>query len=178
MRITAAFLVLTCLGLGTGVAQTKQSAEIGTSFGVTVLSRSGTSSLTAIGIPAGVGAAVQPSIYATIFATPSVIVEPQVSFSSLSSGGSSVTTVDLGAQVGYLFAPGARNSAYVAANGAFQSLSDGTSFSGFGVGGAVGYRMRVGSGFAVRLEARYRHWLGDFDGINEIGFGIGLGGIL
>jgi len=28
------------------------------------------------------------------------------------------------------------------------------------------------------LEGHYRRWLGDFDGLNEIGFGIGLGGII
>jgi len=30
----------------------------------------------------------------------------------------------------------------------------------------------------VRFEGRYRHWLGDFDGLNEFGFVVGLGGII
>jgi hypothetical protein len=108
--------------------------------------------------------------------------EPQLSFLSLSSGGSSVTAFDLGVQLGYLATPAEPNSAYVAANAAWQTYSAGgaygNSHSGLGLGGAVGYRMRVGAGFAVRLEARYRRWHGDFNGLNEVGFGIGLGGIL
>ena len=178
MRITATFLVLTGLAAATGAAQAKQSeVEIGTSVGVTILSRSGTSA-TVIGIPAGVGPVAQPSIYATFFPTPSVMIEPQLGLTHVSSSGSSATMVDLGAQLGYLVTPAERGSAYVAANVGWQSISDFGSIHGVGVGGALGYRARVGRGAAVRFEARYRHWMGDFDGLNEIGFGIGLGGII
>ncbi|HEV2751824.1 MAG TPA: outer membrane beta-barrel protein [Gemmatimonadales bacterium] len=179
MRITAAFLVLTCFAVATSAAQATQSeVEIGTSLGVTTYSRSGSSSVTVIGVPAGVGPAAQPSIYATFFVTPSVMIEPQLSFAHLSGSGSSTTMVDLGAQLGYLVTPSERSSPYVAANVAWQTISDVSSFHGVGVGGALGYRARIGRGFAVRFEARYRHWMGDFDGLNEIGFGIGLGGII
>ncbi|MGH7548086.1 MAG: hypothetical protein ACREMM_07920 [Gemmatimonadales bacterium] len=120
----------------------------------------------------------RPTIYATIFVSPSVMVEPHVSFSSISGWGTSLTMVLLGAQLGYLFTPAARNAPYVGANAAFQSISAGGTASGLGLGGAVGYRVRVGTGFAVRLEGHYRRWLNDYDGINEFGFAIGLGGIL
>jgi len=182
MRRAVAILFATCsAAIAANVQAQKASAEIGTSLGVTILSGSG-ASITHVGVPAGGGPLAQPGLYATIFTSPSVMFEPQLSFISLSSGGSSVTAFDLGVQLGYLATPAERNSAYVAANAAWQTYSAGgaygNSHSGLGLGGAVGYRMRVGAGFAVRLEARYRRWHGDFNGLNEVGFGIGLGGIL
>src|SRR5260370_15402098 len=87
-----------------------------------------------------------------------------------------------GHQPDYPATPAVRNSVYVAANAAWQTYSAGgaygNSHSVLGLVGAVGYRMRVGAGFAVRLEARYRRWLGAFSGLNEFGIGMGLGGIL
>jgi hypothetical protein len=180
MRLAVALLFATCSAAIAANAQAQNpSAEIGTSLGVTILSQAGTS-LTHLGVPAGSGPLVQPSLYATIFTSPSVMFEPQLSVVSLSSQGRTTTAVDLGVQLGYLATPGARNSAYVAGNAAWQTFSTGGGFSqnGSGLGAAVGYRMRVGAGFAVRLEARYRHWLGGFSGINEFGFGMGLGGVL
>jgi hypothetical protein len=157
----------------------KPSAEIGTALGVTILSQSGTS-LTHVGVPAAGGPLAQPSIYATIFTSPSVMFEPQLQFLSISSGGRTTTAFDLGVQLGYLATPAERNSGYMAANAAWQTFSTGGGYSqnGLGLGGAIGYRMRVGAGFAVRLEARYRRWLGGFNGLNEVGFGMGLGGII
>ena len=181
MRRAVALLFATCSAAIAANAQTQNpSAEIGTSLGVTILSQSGTS-ITYVGVPAGVGALAQPSIYATIFTSPSVMFEPQLSFLSLSRGGRNTTALDLGVQLGYLATPAERNSAYVAGNAAWQTLSTGGggySQNGLGLGGAVGYRMRVGAGFAVRVEARYRRWLGGFSGLNEFGIGMGLGGIL
>jgi hypothetical protein len=180
MRLAAALLLTTCSAAIAASAQAQNpSAEIGTSLGVTILSQSGTS-VTHVGVPAAGGPLAQPSIYATIFTSPSVMFEPQVSFLSISSGGRNATAFDLGVQLGYLATPAERNSAYVAANAAWQTFSTGGGYSqnGAGLGGAVGYRMRAGAGLAVRLEARYRRWLGGFSGLNEFGIGIGLGGIL
>jgi hypothetical protein len=180
MRLAVALLFAACSAAIAANAEAQNpSAEIGTSLGVTILSQAGTS-ITHLGVPAGGGPLVQPSLYATIFTSPSVMFEPQLSVVSLSSQGRTTTAFDLGIQLGYLATAGARNSAYVAANAAWQTFSTGGGFSrnGSGLGAAVGYRMRVGAGFAVRLEARYRHWLGGFSGINEFGFGMGLGGVL
>jgi hypothetical protein len=180
MRRVAALLFATCAAANAANAQAQNpSAEIGTSLGVTILSQSGTS-LTHLGVPVGSGPLVQPSLYATIFTSPSVMFEPQVSVLSVSTQGRTTTAFDLGVQLGYLATPAARNSGYVAANAAWQTFSTGGGYSqtGLGLGGAVGYRMRVGAGFAVRLEARYRRWLGGFSGLSEFGIGMGLGGIL
>jgi len=161
-------------------AQDGPQAEIGTSIGVTIIRAFGETE-THVGIPAGVGplSIVSPVMYATFFATPSVMVEPQVSLSSVSGGGSTTTFFTIAAQVGYLFQPGESGSPYVAANGAFQRTSgDGSSISGPGVGGEVGYRLTARSSLGIRISGRYRRWFSDFKDYNEFGFGIGLGAIL
>jgi hypothetical protein len=183
MRTVAALLSCSLLGATIVAAQEKPGAEIGTSLGVTILSQSGTS-VTHIGIPAGLGPVAQPSIYATIFVSPSVTIEPQVGFSRISSSGATLTFVDLAGQLGYWFTPRQKASAYLAASLAYQSLSQSSPFggttknSGPGAGGEIGYRIKVGTGFAVRLTARYRRWFSDFKDLNEFGFAIGLGGLI
>ena len=158
--------------------QAKPGAEVGTSVGLTILSASG-SSLTQFGIP-GNGIQASPTIYATFFASRSLMVEPQAAFSSLSGGGSTLTSLGVALQVGYLFTPAATGSGYLAANGAFQSTSlsgGGGSLSGPGLGAALGYRFKVRNNLAIRLDARYRRWFSDYSDLNEIGFGLGLGAI-
>lgn len=179
MRTAAGFLLVVAT---TAAAQEKkQSVEIGTSLGVTIVSHSG-ESFTAFGIPVGQGPAPvfgQGSIYTTFFVSPSVMVEPQVTLTHLSGSGTSITVLGLNAQTGYLFSPLTRNSGYFAASVGVQHFGgDIGDETGFGFGGSMGYRVRVGTGFAIRFEARYRHWVGDFDGINEIGLSMGLGGII
>lgn len=176
-------VALTCVAVATaqGQGQKKPSAEIGMAVGVTILSASG-STITSVGIPTDNGALPlfsRPAIYTTFFATPSLMIEPQLSFANVSGSGSSFTMLLLGAQVGHLFTPDRRKSAYVAANAAFQTVSaSGSSASGPGLGAAIGYRFAVGKGLSLRLEGRYRRWLSDFDGINEIGIALGIAGII
>jgi len=119
-RIFSSVSVLALCGAHTTMAQAKASAEIGTLVGVTVLSASGGGgTLTHVGIP-GDGVQASPTIYATFFASPAVMIEPQAAFSLLSSGGSTLTSFGVALQAGYLFTPSQPGSAYVAANGTFQ----------------------------------------------------------
>jgi len=174
--------VLLLAGRSTLAAQVpKTTAEIGTSVGVTILSQSGFNTQTHIGVPGGVGpiSVFSPMLYASFFASPSLMVEPQVSFSSTSSGGTTDTFFWFAGQVAYLFTPHQTGSPYLAVNGAFQTASEtgSTSVSGPGFGGAVGYRFKVKSSLAIRLDGRYRRWFSDFADLNEIGFSLGLGAI-
>src|SRR5437867_12113693 len=177
-RIFSSVSVLALCGAHTTMAQAKASAEIGTLVGVTVLSASGGGgTLTHVGIP-GDGVQASPTIYATFFASPAVMIEPQAAFSLLSSGGSTLTSFGVALQAGYLFTPSQPGSAYVAANGTFQTVSlsgGGGSVSGPGLGGALGYRFKVKNNVAIRLDGRYRRWFSDYSDLNEIGFGLGLG---
>ena len=182
MRTIASLLLLSCLvSITAGAQEKKPSAEIGTSLGVTILAASG-SSITTVGVPVDAGPLplfARPAVYATIFATPSLMIEPQLAFANISGGGSTTfTMVFVAAQFGHLFTPAQRRSPYVGLNAGLSHISANGSVTGVGLGAALGYRFRVGSGFALRLEGHYRRWLNDFDGINEIGLALGLGGII
>lgn len=154
-------------------AQRQTTVEVGTLVGVTILSQSG-NSVTHVGIP-GDGIQASPTLYASFFLSPSLFLEPQLAFTSISSNGSHLTSIGFAAQLGYLFAPNASGSGYVAANAAIQSISDGGSISGEGVGAALGYRFKVKNSLALRVDGRYRRWFGDFKDMNEVGIGLGLG---
>lgn len=182
MRQILATLAAVSLVGSLATAQGRPSAEVGTSLGVTILTQSGANNVTHVGIPGGAGplATLSPMVYASFFATPSVLVEPQISLSSTSSGGQTITTFLFAAQVGYLFTPSATGSPYVAVGGAYQTFSPGggaSSVNGPGFGGEVGYRFKVKSSLAIRVDGRYRRWFSDFKDVNEIGFGLGLGAI-
>lgn len=148
-------------------------------MGVTIVSQSGANSITHVGVPGGIGplATFSPVLYASFFATPSIMVEPQVSFSSTSSGGITDTFFWIAGQVAYLFAPRQAGSAYVGANVAYQTASEtgSPSVNGPGFGGELGYRFKVKNSLAIRFNGRYRRWFSDFKDVNEIGFAMGLG---
>src|SRR5437667_11617979 len=114
-RLVSVGVAMLVCGVGAAGAQgAKTNTEVGTSVGVTILSVSGGGgSITHVGIP-GDGLQASPTIYATLFASPSVMVEPQVAFTLLSSGGTTLTSVGLALQVGYLFTPAQSGSAYFA----------------------------------------------------------------
>jgi hypothetical protein len=163
-----------------GAQEKKASAEIGTTLGATILSFEG-ETITAVGIPVDAGVSIlgTPALYATIFATPSLMVEPQLGLMFYSGGGDDVSIIFAAVDVAHLFTPSESSSPYAGLNAAVQSFDLGDeSTTGTGLGGRVGYRVRVGAGLAVRFEGHIRMWLGDFDEITEYGFGVGIGGII
>src|SRR2546428_2035225 len=172
MRIGTALLCLSCSAATAAAQEKKQSVEIGTSLGVTVLSQSG-GTFTTVGAPVAEGRIPlfgQATLYATIFATPSVMIEPQLSFSHLSGGGSSLTLIGGAANIGYLFTATERASPYVAASLGVESLSgDLGAASGVGLGGSGGYRPRARAGLALRVEGPHRPRLGGFHRLDQVG---------
>jgi hypothetical protein len=155
------------------------STEVGTSLGLTILSAPGTRGVTQFGLP-GEGIQASPTLYATFFTSPSVMIEPQIAFSLLAGSGNTVTSLGLAVQVGYLFSPAQSGSAYLAANAAFQTVNLSSGFgsaSGPGFGAALGYRFKVRNNVAIRVDGRYRRWFSDYQDLNEIGLGLGLGAL-
>ena len=156
-------------------AQGRPVVEIGTNLGISILDAGGNSA-TFFGIP-GQGILAQPAIHATIFSGRSLMLEPQLAFNLISSGGETFTTIGLAGQVGYLFKGPETNSLYLAGSLGFQSVSgDGDTNNDFGLGGKFGYRILAGTSLGIRLEVGYRRWF-DSD-LNEIMIGVGLGGVI
>lgn len=175
MRSLSIWVVVAAFVPGLTVAQDRSVAEIGTSLGLTIQSAGG-NTLTHFGIP-GQGILGQPTIYASIFTRGGLLVEPQVAFNLLSSGGSTVTTVGIAGDLGYLFNGPDASSGYLAGGATLQAVSGGgSSDSEFALGARVGYRAVVGSGLAVRVEGGYRRWL-DAE-LNEFRIGLGIGGVV
>lgn len=175
MTRTIQLLFVVLLTPALGAAQGRPVVEIGTNVGVTVASSGGTT-LTHFGVP-GQGLLGQPTVYASVFAGASVLVEPQMALNIVSSEGETSTSVGLGGQVGYLFQGASLNSPFIAGALGFQSVSGGGfSESDFGIGGKVGYRVLIGSSVGLRFEGGYRRWF-DSD-LNEFTFGVAVGGII
>jgi hypothetical protein len=170
-QLLLAAMVLPSLAIG----QSQPLAEIGTNLGVTI-SKAGGESITHFGVP-GQGMLGQPMLYATFFPGRSVMLEPQLALNIYSGGGSTLTTAAFGAQVGYFFKGSTENSPFVAGSLGLQSVSgSGASHSDFALGAKFGYRALIGSSFGIRFEAGYRRW--SDNKVDEISFGIGLGGII
>ncbi len=159
MRVLATFIGLTLALAAGATAQERPRFEIGTALGVTItVPDGGGDNITSFGIPGGATVFTPPPIYVSIFATPNVMIEPQISFLTVSGSGESETFFSGVAQLGYLFTPERSGSPYVAAHAGVLSFSNGSSESNVGIGGGVGYRVAVGTGLAVRFEGRVRKW--------------------
>ena len=103
------------------------------------------------------------------------MMEPQLAFTYTSVGNSHATVLATAAQLGYLFSPTSSESPYLAANVAFEWASGVGSASAPAAGVAAGYRFTIKTNLAIRFDARYRRWFGDFRDLSEVGFGFGLG---
>jgi len=167
--LTFAILMMPCLAS----AQDTPDVEIGTNFGVSIVTADG-STITQFGIP-GQGVLGQPIIYTTFFAG-SVMLEPQIAFNLTTSGGSTFTTLGIGGQAGYLFSGSTTDSPYVVTALGFQLIANGSTSTDFGLGGKVGYRVLIGEGVGFRVEGGYRRWLDNQ--LNEITIGFGIGAII
>ena len=179
MRYTICTVALLTTLTSATYAQESAKAEIGTALGVTISIPDDGSTLTTFSVPGGSDFTGSPFLYATIFATPSVMVEPQINLTVLSGGGDTVWRTSLMGQLGYLFQPERTGSAYVAGHAGILAAGNGSSESSQAVGAAVGYRQVLGSGAAVRFEARYRRWFGDIiRDVNEITLGMAIGGVI
>ena len=163
-------------------AQQHAEIELGTSLGVQWLSAPGANTVTTVGIP-GNGIQATPTLYLTAIVSRSLFLEPQISWMRVSTANGAAESLGFVARVGWLFRRTARESPYVAGDVAYDRQQSPSSFgatirdAGFAWGGAVGYRIHVGRGLALRFEGHYRRWGGDFAPVREMGLGVGVGGV-
>ena len=170
-------VIMVCALHGGVRAQHALPVEIGTqAIGIARISQSDFS-VTSVAIPGG-EVLYLPTLYAAIFFTPALAIEPAVTYLHHSAdGGSNWTGAGL-LRLGGYFAGAQRNSPFLygevgVLGSGVDSHSD--SHGGFGLGG--GYRwLVVDRRLAVRLEARVRRWAMDPDE-TEIGLAL-AGGIV
>jgi len=176
MRVSLTVVAALALCAGVARAQHPTKVEVGTHLGATVHFGSGDAEWSA-GAPAPSSLTpplAWPAFYVTVFATPSVMVEPQVAFAWSSAFEEAIFSGAL--QLGYLLQPRASSSPYFSLHGGWTTLY-GSAKSGF-FGGGVGMRFLVKRVLAVRTEARFRRWTCEGCELNEVALNIGLGAAL
>lgn len=153
--------VLLALGASVGAAQQKATeltaGVIGFSYttcsgcdGVSIISTGGAEN----GVFSGLGGG---TIAAGFYLSPGLAIEPTVSFSTLSSGGESLTILGLGAAVPFYFAKGwGRKGPYLAPRVTYNSISGGgSSATQFSAGAAIGTKVPLNDMAALRLQATF-----------------------
>ncbi len=164
--------------LGDGArAQQALPVEIGTQAAGIIWASQGGHTTTLVAIPGG-GVLLQPTLYAALFVSPVIALEPAVSYEHISSEGSSSWAAAGLIRLGGYFSGARQNSPFLFGELGVRGTgtdSHSESHAGFGLGG--GYRWLVADRrLALRLEGRVRRWAVDPD-VTEIGIGL-LGGIV
>lgn len=178
-------LVVVAALVGFPVALAAQDAvEIGVAGGlqINMIDAGETFTVTQFGIPGSGASSGGASVYLSIFASPQIIIEPQLGISyTKPEGDDAIWSFAFAPQLAYLFSPGANGSAYAGVNVALDYLgAAGESASQFGLGAALGYRLRVQDRLGLRFEGRFRRFFenDDFFAVNEISFLVGIGAII
>ena len=112
-----------------------------------------------------------------LYLSPSIALEPNVSFSMLSSDGETITILGVGAAVPYYFAKGwGRKGPYLAPRVTFNSLSGGgESLSQLAAGVALGTKVRLTDVAALRVQANFDYGFeGDIQSTTAFGALLGL----
>jgi hypothetical protein len=169
MRGLLHITILATLAAGPAAAQTPTKLEVGTHLGGTIAFNGGTEFQ--FGIPAPTSFLAGPALYLTVFATPNLMIEPQIAF----TWNSVVDDILLNGvlQLGYLLSPTTPASAYFTVHGGWTTIY-GAAESGL-VGGGLGMRFVIKERLAIRTEVRYRRWTCSGCDLNEVGLQIGLG---
>ena len=169
------FMVLPALVLCAGLLHAQQSTklEVGTHLGGSLAFGGGSTEFSG-GVPAPANFFAGPAVYLSLFATPHIMIEPQIAFSWNSIIEEPVFSGVL--QFGYLMSPDAPSSAYFAVHGGWTTIY-GEAKSGL-FGGGLGMRFLIQEHLSIRTEARYRRWTCSGCELNEVGLLIGLGAAL
>lgn len=163
----------TVLAVGAARAQ-GGPVEIGTqAIGIVRLSQ-GDFSATHIALPGGEVESL-PTLYAAIFVSPRLALEPAVAYQNLSAEGSSSWLAAATLRLGGYFQGARQDSPFLFGELGILGADHSDSHAGFGVGG--GYRWLTLNGrLALRLEGRARRWTTDPD-LTELGIAL-AGGIV
>jgi len=175
--------VLVALALGTSVGAAQEKATeltagvIGLSYttcsgcdGIFIASTGGAEN----GVFSGLGGG---SIGVGFYLSPGLSIEPTVSFSTLSGGGSTFTIFGIGAAVPVYFAKGwGRKGPYLAPRFTYNSISGGgSSATQFSAGAAIGTKVPLNDMAALRLQANFDYGFEASDVVSTTAFGALIG---
>lgn len=180
-RITG-MVALVLLLFAAGAVQAQDSVrprpEIGFRGGLTIFREDG-SNLSVLSFPAG-NFFTAGTVYATMFATPNLALEPQVGILRIGTESGSSGLFTAAFQVNQFFRDPSAGSVFGLLNVGFTTgFGSGSSDSIYAAGGGAGYRTIVSETLGVRLEGRYRRLFSDEGtGMNEFSVLVGLGAVL
>ena len=132
----------------------------------------GDNDITTFGIPSSFFG-LSPGVYASIFATPKISIDPRFGVVVLSSDGDTDHVLSLGGQVNYFLDGTDTSSPFVFGEVGLIDASD--SDSNITLGGGAGYRFLVGDRLAFRVDGRLTHFTDG--GGNSLAFTLSMGGL-
>lgn len=126
------------------------------------------------GVFSGLGGA---SVAVGFYVSPGLSIEPTLSLSTLSGGGSSLTILGIGAAVPYYFSKGwGRKGGYVAPRFVYNSISgDGSTSNQMTIGVGLGTKIPLNTMAALRLQANFDLGLESSDVSSTQAFGALMG---
>lgn len=128
---------------------------------------------TFFGIPSSLFGILSPGVYASIFATPQISIDPKIGLAVFSGDGDTSHILNLGVQANYFTKGTDVSSPYVFGDVGLISATDSDSVNTFG--GGVGYRKLLGDRLALRADGRITHF--SDGGGNNLSFTLSLGGL-
>ena len=153
-------------------ARAQAKVELGASLANLTIGL-GDNDFTTFGVPSSFFGLLNPSVYASIFATPRISIDPKIGLVVLSGGGETDHVLSLGGQVNYFLKGTDVNSLYILGDVGLVSISDSDSTTSFG--GGAGYRWLIGDRIAIRTEGRLTHHTDG--GGNSLSFNLSMGGL-
>lgn len=164
--------VAVLVGTASAARAQESKVEIGASMASAVIGL-GDNDFKTFGVPAGGFGLFNPGLYASIFVTPKIAIEPQFGLQVISAGGDTETLMNLNAPVDYFLKGADVNSLYVFGGVGLATATDVDSTTNFG--GGVGYRIRAGDRLAMRADGRLTHH--SDGGGNTLSFTFSIGGL-
>jgi hypothetical protein len=173
IRVAAATVMVLVVTAAPARAQaTPAKVELGVSLANLTIGL-GDNDFTTFGVPSSFFGLFSPGVYASIFATPNISIDPRVGLMVISGGGDTEHLLNLGAQVNYFTRGTAASSPFLFGDVGLLNASDEDSITTFG--GGAGYRWLLGDRLALRGDARFTHY--SDGGGNSISVTLSLGGL-
>ena len=171
------FLALTLVATTTSLADAQPRAEIGASLVSSVIEL-GDDGVSTLGIPSGGFGILNPGMYASLFVGTHVAIEPQVGFHWASFDGESEHILNFVGQFDYFVRGTSERSPYLFATAGVVNVSD-ADYTPKSVGFGAGYRIPLGDRLTLRVDGRYTHFTGEFEGDESdvLAFTFSIGGI-